>query len=121
ASASVLSTSSVSEEILRDKSILFFKKLLSTVLKMPTARIEADAPLEDYGIDSIMVMQMTNQLEKAFGSLPKTLFFEYQNIEDLTGYFIDSYPEPMKKLLGVEVPTDQPTPAAAEPVAAAEP
>ncbi|WP_088833756.1 SDR family NAD(P)-dependent oxidoreductase [Paenibacillus tyrfis] len=121
ASASVLSTSSVSEEILRDKSILFFKKLLSTVLKMPTARIEADAPLEDYGIDSIMVMQMTNQLEKTFGSLPKTLFFEYQNIEDLTGYFIDSYPEPMKKLLGVEVPTDQPAPAVSEPVAAAEP
>ncbi|MFS0873157.1 SDR family NAD(P)-dependent oxidoreductase [Paenibacillus xylanilyticus] len=120
-SPSVLSTSSVSEEILRDKSILFFKKLLSTVLKMPTARIEANAPLEDYGIDSIMVMQMTNQLEKTFGSLPKTLFFEYQNIEDLTGYFINSYPDPMKKLLGVEVEKDQPAVAAAESIVASDP
>ena len=44
--------------------------------------------LENYGIDSILAMNLTNQLEKTFGSLPKTLFFEYQTIRELAGYFV---------------------------------
>src|SRR6185437_111148 len=59
-----------------------------------------DTSLEEYGIDSIMVMQMTMELEKIFGSLPKTLFFEYQNISELTDYFIDAYPREVTTLTG---------------------
>ena len=76
--------------MLREKATNYFKKLLSSVIKLPANRIEADAPLEKYGIDSVMVMQLTSQLEKTFGSLSKTLFFEYQNIQEITGYFLNS-------------------------------
>jgi acyl transferase domain-containing protein/thioesterase domain-containing protein len=87
--------------LLKEKATQYFKQLLSVVIKLPASRIEAAAPLEQYGIDSIMVMQMTNQLEKIFGSLSKTLFFEYQNIQLLTGFFIETYPEQLTKLLGL--------------------
>ncbi len=92
----------VSEDILKVKTITYLKKLLSAVIKLPADRIEADAPLEMYGIDSVMVMQMTNELEKTFNSLPKTLFYEYQNVQDLAGYFIKSYKDKLKVLLGME-------------------
>jgi polyketide synthase PksN len=95
----------VEENLLREKVIKYFKQLLSYVIKLPTHRIEADAPMENYGIDSIMVMQLTNQLEKIFGSLPKTLFFEYQNIQELTGYFLESYRDKLIELLGIEEKT----------------
>jgi polyketide synthase PksM len=85
---------------LREKATHYFKKLLSSVINLPVYRIEADAPLEKYGIDSIMVMQMTDQLEQTFGSLSKTLFFEYQNLRELTGYFLESYRERLTELLG---------------------
>ncbi|MEJ2621335.1 MAG: SDR family NAD(P)-dependent oxidoreductase, partial [Candidatus Thiodiazotropha sp.] len=85
----------------RDKAIGYFKKLLSSVIGLPAHRIEADAPMEKYGIDSIMVMQLTNQLEKIFGSLPKTLFFEYQDIRELTDYFLTTYPEQLNDVLGI--------------------
>lgn len=49
-----------------------------------------------------MVMQLTRQLEKTFGALPKTLFFEYQNIRDLTGYFLKNHRAHLIDLLGVE-------------------
>ncbi|HEX6427154.1 MAG TPA: SDR family NAD(P)-dependent oxidoreductase, partial [Niastella sp.] len=81
------------------KAILYFKELLAGTIKRPVDQIEADAPMEAYGIDSIMVMQLTNQLETVFGSLPKTLFFEYQNIQDLTGYFLSRYGEKLGQLL----------------------
>jgi hypothetical protein len=56
--------------------------------------------METYGIDSIMSIKLVNQLEKIFGSLPKTLFFEYQNIRELTGYFMETYPVQLLNLLG---------------------
>ncbi|MET3210645.1 UNVERIFIED_CONTAM: PfaD family protein [Paenibacillus sp. PvR008] len=84
-----------------ERAIEYFKTLLSSVLKMPASRIEANAPFEKYGIDSILVMQLTNQLEKTFGSLPKTLFFEYQNLRELTGYFLDAHRVLLQQFLGI--------------------
>src|SRR5262249_52696782 len=68
------------------------------LLKLPAHKIDAQVGLEQYGIDSILAMQLTNQLEKTFGSLPKTLFFEYQTIRELTGYFIQQYPAQLAAL-----------------------
>ena len=48
-----------------------------------------------------MVMQLTNQLEKTFGSLSKTLFFEYQTIQELSGYFLENYHEQLNQLMGI--------------------
>ncbi|AOY76260.1 SDR family NAD(P)-dependent oxidoreductase [Clostridium formicaceticum] len=92
----------IGQDLLQEKAINYFKKLLSSIIKLPIHRIEADASMEQYGIDSIMVMQLTNQLEKTLGSLPKTLFFEYQNIKDLTGYFVKNYRNQLLKLLEIQ-------------------
>ena len=80
----------------------YFKELLSVTIKRPVEQIDAEAAMEEYGIDSVMVMQMTRQMENVFGSLPKTLFFEYQNIEELTQYFIGNHAEKLAKLLRTE-------------------
>ncbi len=90
------------DEITAPKAIAYFKELLSAILKRPVAQIEADAAMEAYGIDSIMVMQMTHRLESVFGTLPKTLFFEYQNLQELTGYFLENHSEKLTQLLDAE-------------------
>ncbi|MEE8056697.1 MAG: SDR family NAD(P)-dependent oxidoreductase [Pseudomonadales bacterium] len=77
----------------------FLKKQLAQVLKLPAHRIQASEPLENYGIDSILAMQLTNALEKTFGSLSKTLFFEYQTIQEVSDYFIKAYRPQLLKLL----------------------
>ncbi|AJQ25404.1 SDR family NAD(P)-dependent oxidoreductase [Pelosinus fermentans] len=92
----------VAPDLLQEKVVHYFKKLLSTVIGLPVHRIEADVPMEEYGIDSVMVMQLTNQLEKIFGSLPKTLFFEYQTIQALIEYFLEVYQDQLMGLLGIE-------------------
>ncbi|MEO2205376.1 SDR family NAD(P)-dependent oxidoreductase [Paenibacillus pabuli] len=91
----------VSQETLQEKAEHYFKKLLSSVIKLPVNRIESDAPMEKYGIDSLVIMRMTDELEKSFGSLSKTLFFEYQNIRSITDYFLDSHRDKLIDLLGV--------------------
>ncbi|MEW9702711.1 PfaD family polyunsaturated fatty acid/polyketide biosynthesis protein, partial [Paenibacillus sp. SI8] len=95
------SAAAAGEEALLEKVVNYVKRTLSSVIKLPVNRIEADAELETYGIDSIMVMQLTNQLEKEFGSLSKTLFFEYQTIQELAGYFLEAHREQLQKIWGI--------------------
>ncbi|MBC2580387.1 non-ribosomal peptide synthetase [Clostridium sp. DJ247] len=73
------------------KTSTFLKEILSAESKIDTESIESDTPLEKYGIDSIMIINLTKELEKYFGELSKTLFFEYQTISELTAYFIEDY------------------------------
>jgi bacillaene biosynthesis, polyketide synthase / nonribosomal peptide synthetase PksN/BaeN len=106
----------VVSDLLEAKAVQFFKKLLASNLKLPLERIEADAPLEKYGIDSILVMQITSELEKLFGSLSKTLLFEYQDLESLTRYFVETHREQMIKALWIEEPNLEQAPQAQEQV-----
>ncbi|MBD3316248.1 MAG: SDR family NAD(P)-dependent oxidoreductase, partial [Chitinivibrionales bacterium] len=81
------------------KTNAFLKKKLATELNLPAAKIDSNAPLEKYGIDSIMAMNITSQLEKSFGKLSKTLLFEYKSIKELTDYFLVSHADRLEELL----------------------
>ncbi|SFR72218.1 SDR family NAD(P)-dependent oxidoreductase [Anaeromicropila populeti] len=74
----------------------YLKEVVSEVIKLPVQKIDADSEFEQYGIDSIVIMQLTSLLEKKFGPLPKTLFFEYMSVKELAGYFLENH---MDKLL----------------------
>ena len=67
------------------------KDIFSKVLKFPKEELEEDVLFEKYGIDSILIMNLNDYLEEKFGNISKTLLFEYQNLKDLTWYFIDNY------------------------------
>lgn len=86
-------------DISAEQAIQYFKELLSTAIKRPVAQIDAEARMEQYGIDSIMIMQMTNRMEAVFGTLPKTLFFEFQSIKELTNYFLENHSENLANIL----------------------
>ena len=80
----------------------YLRNEFAVVLKLPAYKIDPHAPLENYGIDSILAMRLTSQLEKVFGSLSKTLFFEYQTIAALAGYFAGAHPATVQEKLGLE-------------------
>ncbi|HTH49655.1 MAG TPA: beta-ketoacyl synthase N-terminal-like domain-containing protein, partial [Candidatus Limnocylindria bacterium] len=88
----------------------YLRKLLSSVLKLPPHRIEADASWENYGIDSVMAMDLTFQLEEVFGVLPKTLFFEYQTLRGLADYFVRTQAAKLASLLPAPTPLVAPEP-----------
>ncbi|WP_051313370.1 SDR family NAD(P)-dependent oxidoreductase [Sporocytophaga myxococcoides] len=94
-SKNIIEESSVEPSInngnLLEKTQDLIKKQLSELLKVPSHKIDPTAPLERYGIDSILAVSLTNQLEKTFGALSKTLFFEYQTIGELAEYFINAH------------------------------
>ncbi|HET8842829.1 MAG TPA: beta-ketoacyl synthase N-terminal-like domain-containing protein, partial [Ktedonobacteraceae bacterium] len=75
-------------EALREQALQYFKQQLAAVLKLPAQRMESHTHLEEYGIDSVKVVQFTSRLEQVFGPLSKTLLFEYPTLRQLTEHFL---------------------------------
>jgi FkbH-like protein len=96
-----------SEERLKERTESYLKGILSRVTKLPAEKIEAEEPLEAYGIDSMMVMSLTNELERDFTKLSRTLFFEYQTLSELADYFVQNHRGKMIALTGVDQGKDQ--------------
>jgi 3-oxoacyl-(acyl-carrier-protein) synthase/acyl carrier protein/NADP-dependent 3-hydroxy acid dehydrogenase YdfG len=49
----------------------FLKKMMVDYLKVPASKISIDTHLENFGINSVMTIELTQLLEKRFGELPK--------------------------------------------------
>ncbi|AWB65702.1 hypothetical protein C2869_04275 [Saccharobesus litoralis] len=84
---------------------LYLKQALGKVTKLDVADIDSAVALEKYGIDSVMIMALNEALEAKFGELSKTLFYEYQNISSLAGYFVEQHSEQLTQVI-VESPLD---------------
>ncbi|MFC0498024.1 SDR family NAD(P)-dependent oxidoreductase [Streptomyces mutabilis] len=73
---------------LRARTRAHLVDLVARYTKLPTADIRTDVSFGRYGIESIMVIAMTEELESELGQLSKTLFFEYDGIDELTGHLL---------------------------------
>ncbi|WP_045506063.1 SDR family NAD(P)-dependent oxidoreductase [Bacillus amyloliquefaciens] len=109
-------TAEKSDTALTEKSTEYLKTLIGETLKIPPAQIDPKAPLEKYGIDSIVVVQLTNALRNVLDQVSSTLFFEYQTIEALVGHLIKTKKDAMIKLTG-QAPVHEEPEAASEPQA----
>jgi polyketide synthase PksL len=85
-----------------EKTQAFLCRQFAAQLKMPAEAIDVQAPLGRYGMDSIMAMGMTSALEKTFGPLSKTLFFEFHTVREIAGYFARSHAATLAQLFDAE-------------------
>ncbi len=76
-------------QVLHRQTTHFLKQLLADTIQRPMEQIDETVALEQYGIDSLMIIDLNQRLSKQFTGLPQTLFFEYQTLSALTQYFID--------------------------------
>lgn len=86
----------VTEELNKDV-ILLLKALVHEHTQISLDDINPSLHFERYGIDSLMIVDMTNTLEAICGRLPKTLFFEYNNLTDLCAYLTKQHGESLSK------------------------
>ncbi|MBT5414964.1 MAG: SDR family NAD(P)-dependent oxidoreductase, partial [Rhodospirillaceae bacterium] len=96
--------------------------LLARELKLLPDQISPDDRFEQYGIDSVMAMQLTRALERDLGELPKTLFFEHRTVGDLAERLAVSHGAAIAALRGPDMPGSPPTePVRSLPAVAARP
>ncbi|NEZ65368.1 SDR family NAD(P)-dependent oxidoreductase [Leptolyngbyaceae cyanobacterium CCMR0082] len=118
----VRQTGPIDQQALRAATLQQLKQLLGARLKLSPERIASQEPFERYGIDSILITDLNQDLEAVFGEISKTLFFEYQTLSALTDYFVADHPEDCQRWCGLGGKSSgNPTPAvsAAVPTALA--
>ncbi|WP_155661240.1 beta-ketoacyl synthase N-terminal-like domain-containing protein, partial [Priestia megaterium] len=77
----------------------YIKKTFSKVLKIKEDKIQVNLTFENYGIDSLVTLEITKEFEKDFSRLPATLLFEYPTVEKLAEYFTKAHPRFVEKLI----------------------
>ena len=82
----------------------YLKNTFAEKLKLSAQQIAVDATYEVYGVDSLLGLEITNRLEEDFGTLPKTLLYERNQLLDLAKYLQNKFAPVLKKLF---VQTDQ--------------
>ena len=108
----------IAPDSLGERTIGYLAGVLSHGLKVPASRIEADESFGTYGIDSIVAMDLTGRLERTFGVLSKTLFFEYQSIAELAEYFLTHHRSALIGLFDPQGERTRPSAPPARPVVA---
>lgn len=83
-----------------EQATAYLKRHLSEVTKLPVDLIDAHTPFEDFGIDSVMATTMTARMEAALGPLPKTLFFEFRTLRELSGHLVATRRSELPALFG---------------------
>ncbi|AZS14154.1 SDR family NAD(P)-dependent oxidoreductase [Paenibacillus lutimineralis] len=71
----------------------YLKDVVSKATGISPSQLQTDANFSKYGIDSIMIMDLNSILERDFSDLPSTLFFEYNTIGQLAGFFKEHHEE----------------------------
>ena len=117
----LVSIPAVAPEQLHAKTIQQLKVFFGETIKLSIARIDPEEPLESYGIDSVMIIQLNQKLNGIFNvpghELSRTLFYEYQTLGALAEYLIAEYPQECLKWTGLEAKAPSPEMPDVAPVA----
>jgi len=101
-------------EGLAEKTIHRVKVLFGRIVKFSADDIDENAMMENYGIDSIMIVEMNKELAVIFPQLPSTLLYEYKTLSSLGSYLVKEHRERcadwtgISTSAGVSAPSVQP-------------
>lgn len=90
------------EKLFREKLRNYLKGVLSKATGVPMNEVDEKTAFSKYGIDSIMILDLNELLEQDFVNIPKTLFFEYNNLKELEEFFLLYDLEAVKKAIHFE-------------------
>ncbi|WP_371657292.1 SDR family NAD(P)-dependent oxidoreductase [Streptomyces sp. NBC_00280] len=99
------------ERGLEDRAVGHLRRRLAAALKLGPERLGPDTPLERYGMDSVIAVGVTAELEDAFGPLSRTLLFEVQTVRELARYFATEHAPALRALLGEPAAPQQAPPS----------
>ncbi|MEU9703552.1 SDR family NAD(P)-dependent oxidoreductase [Streptomyces sp. NPDC047981] len=90
----------------------YVREVFAEVLRFAEADLDDAVTFENYGVDSLVSLDILARFEKDLGPLPATLLFEYLTIADLADHFAETYPIPGPTHEPIPGSAHEPTPGA---------
>lgn len=101
-------------EIDSEKVEHYIKQNICQIMHMEISDIHSSVPFNEYGIDSLIAMELLKPFKDELGYIPATVLFEYPTVGALAGHFIDLFGDKLRARFGqavvVESPAEQLTP-----------
>lgn len=83
---------------LTDSVSAWLKKIIAKEMKIEVEKLQSSAPLTDYGVDSIMSLQITQQIGDALNeTINPILLLEIETLDDLTDWVVTQFPHVRSK------------------------
>lgn len=93
-------TIAVTERMVEDHVRTIIRERVAEALKMEEGEIQDDRSFSEYGVDSIIAVELVSQINKACGIvLQTTVLFDYNNVDQLTGYIATEHQSPLRTVL----------------------
>lgn len=77
----------------------YLQNIFAKITKIPIEEIDSSKPLEEYGINSIMILNFNRELNVDFHNLRNTLLFEYRTLSSLAEYLIKEQHAQLNQIL----------------------
>ncbi|QWF85161.1 hypothetical protein HUW46_08615 [Amycolatopsis sp. CA-230715] len=107
---------------LEDRAVAYLRRLVAAALKLGPERLDVGTPLDQFGMDSVVAVNVISKLEESFGPLPRTLLFEMPTVRELARYFATDHTRALRSLVGAPAEPRRvgsvPAPDSAPPVPA---
>jgi acyl transferase domain-containing protein/enoyl-CoA hydratase/carnithine racemase/SAM-dependent methyltransferase len=103
---------------LAERTAEALRHLFARVSGVAAARIEIETPLDEYGIDSLMITRLNRELGDVFGALSGTLLFEHRTLGALARHLAAKHTDGCRRLTGETAATELPPPAPAGAISA---
>ncbi|SOD64275.1 rhizoxin biosynthesis, polyketide synthase RhiE [Streptomyces zhaozhouensis] len=91
-------------------------ELFAETTDIAVARVDAEEPLDSYGIDSFLIARLNHLLSTPFPALPKTLFFEHRTLAAVADALAGTFPAESGAWAGDAAAPPAPPAHAAPPV-----
>ncbi|WP_268410873.1 SDR family NAD(P)-dependent oxidoreductase [Alteromonas sp. a30] len=99
------SSQSVSTQMLAQDVRDLLRDVIASVLNVEEHIIEDDIPFSDYGVDSILAVNLVNTINTRCGlSLPTAVLFDYASVDRLLAYILKSHGEAVSATLSGTAP-----------------
>lgn len=69
----------------------YLVKIFSELMEISNTQLELNTPLENYGIDSLLITKLNLRIAKDVGNVSKTMFFEVRNLSETALYLVEHH------------------------------
>jgi 3-oxoacyl-(acyl-carrier-protein) synthase/acyl carrier protein/NADP-dependent 3-hydroxy acid dehydrogenase YdfG/ubiquinone/menaquinone biosynthesis C-methylase UbiE len=75
----------------KNQAYNWLRLLISQVMHTPEEELQGEIPFSEYGIDSLISLELIKPMTDKVGYVPATLLFEYPTLNKLSAYFMEHF------------------------------